>query len=115
MSRKTPDRAVADALKYARIFSALGDGTRLSLVAKLSEGGVSSIAKLTEGSKMTRQAVTRHLLVLEGAGIVRSVRSGRESLCEFHPAPIEDARRYLESVARQWDQALDRLRTFVEE
>jgi DNA-binding transcriptional ArsR family regulator len=115
MSRKSPDRAAADAMKYASVFSALGDGTRLALVAKLSAGGASSIATLTEGSNMTRQAVTRHLQVLESAGIVRSVRSGRESLCEFDPARINEARKYLESVSRQWDQALDRLKSFVED
>lgn len=98
----------------ARVFAALGDGTRLSIVAKLSGGQPRSIAQLTEGSKLTRQAITKHLRVLEGAGIVHSVRSGRESLFEFDLEPIVEVREYLDFVSEQWDQALSRLKSFVE-
>ena len=98
----------------ARIFAALGDGTRLTLVAKLSSGERRSIAQLTEGSKLTRQAITKHLRVLESAGIVHSVRAGRESLFEFDPEPMEEIRSYLDRVSEQWDQALSRLKAFVE-
>ena len=99
---------------HSHVFAALGDGTRLSLVAKLCAGQPRSIAQLTEGSKLTRQAITKHLRVLESAGIVHSVRAGRESLFEFDPEPIVDVREYLDQVSEQWDQALARLKAFVE-
>jgi DNA-binding transcriptional ArsR family regulator len=92
----------------------LGDETRLLLVAKLSQGRPFSISQLTRGSKLTRQAITKHLRVLEGAGIVRNVRTGRESLFEFDPEPIDEMRAYLERVSADWDQALFRLKAFVE-
>jgi DNA-binding transcriptional ArsR family regulator len=99
----------------AAVFAALGDETRLSLVAKLSKGQPHSIAQLTEGSKLTRQAITKHLRVLEGVGIVHGVRAGRESLFEFDPKPIGEIKDYLERVSEQWDQTLARLKSFVEE
>jgi DNA-binding transcriptional ArsR family regulator len=98
----------------ARVFAALGDGTRLALVRKLSRGQARSIAQLTEGSRLTRQAITKHLRVLEGAGIVHSVRAGRESLFELDPQPLMGLREYLDQVSEQWDQALARLKAFVE-
>lgn len=111
MSRKihSPTRR-----KVAPIFAALGDETRLALVAKLSKGEPASIARLTEGTRLTRQAVTKHLRVLEGARIVRNVRAGRESLFELDPAPIRQVGEYAEVVSEQWDQALARLKAFVE-
>ena len=96
------------------IFAALGDATRLALVAKLCSGRPSSISRLTRGSRITRQAISKHLRVLEHAGIVHSVRAGRESLYEFDPKPIEGLQEYLELVSEQWDQALSRLKAFVE-
>src|SRR5262245_22854371 len=99
----------------APVFAALGDETRLALVAKLSDGHPSSISQLTKGSKLTRQAITKHLRVLESVGIVRSVHAGRESLFQFHPEPIEEMKEYLNFVSEQWDQALGRLKAFVEE
>jgi DNA-binding transcriptional ArsR family regulator len=98
----------------APVFAALGDETRLSLVTKLSGGRPYSISQLTEGSKLTRQAITKHLRVLANVGIVRGVRSGRESLFEFVPEPIEEMKTYLGRVSAQWDQALARLQRFVE-
>ena len=97
------------------MFAALGDQTRLALVAKLCHGQRHSISRLTEGSRLTRQAITKHLRVLEAAGIVRSVRAGRESLFEFDPEPIDEIKAYLDFVSGQWDQALARLKSFVEE
>jgi DNA-binding transcriptional ArsR family regulator len=99
---------------HAPVFAALGDETRLSLVAKLCKGQPRSISQLTEGSRLTRQAVTKHLRVLETAGVVHSVRSGRESLFAFDPEPIEEIKKYLDAVSEQWDQALSRLKSFVE-
>ncbi len=95
-------------------FAALGDETRLLLVAKLSQGRPYSIAQLTAGSRLTRQAITKHLRVLEGVGIVHSVRAGRESLFKFDPEPMDELRAYLDSVSAEWDQALGRLKAFVE-
>jgi DNA-binding transcriptional ArsR family regulator len=102
-------------LLSAPVFAALGDETRLSLVAKLCGGQLYSISRLTRGSRLTRQAITKHLRVLENVGIVHSVRAGRESLFEFNPEPIEKMKMYLDSVSQKWDQALSRLKAFVED
>ena len=98
----------------ATVFAALGDATRLALVAKLGRGQPRSISQLTKGSRLTRQAITKHLRVLERAEIVHSVRTGRESLFELDPEPIEELRKYLDLVSEQWDEALSRLKSFVE-
>jgi DNA-binding transcriptional ArsR family regulator len=110
-------RASASAALRARaeIFAALGDATRLSVLDRLSRGTPQSIVRLTAGTRLTRQAVTKHLRVLEAAGVVRSVRAGRESLYALEPKPIDELRRYLETVSAQWDDALARLKAFVEE
>ena len=99
---------------HAPVFAALGDETRLALLAQLCEGRRCSISQLTHGSKLSRQAITKHLHVLENAGFVHAVREGRESLFEFDSAPIEEIRDYLDQVSAQWDQALSRLKSFVE-
>ena len=101
--------------RSASVFAALGDETRLSVLARLSEGEPQSIARLTRGTTLTRQAVTKHLRVLEGVGVVRSTRSGRESLYALEPEPLADARQYLDRVSQQWDDALARLKSYVEE
>jgi len=105
----------AKRLARAPVFAALGDETRLSLVAKLCGGQPYSISQLTEGSKLTRQAITKHLRVLESVGFVHSVHTGRESLFEFDPEPIGEIKEYLDFVSQQWDQALARLKSFVED
>ena len=99
----------------APIFAALGDATRLELVSRLSDGQPRSITQLSDGLDLTRQGVTKHLRVLEQAGIVTSERIGRESRFAFAPAPISEVRTYLDRVSRQWDDALARLKAFVEE
>jgi DNA-binding transcriptional ArsR family regulator len=96
------------------MFAALGDPTRLALVAKLCRGQPYSISQLSEGSRLTRQAITKHLRVLEGVGIVHSARAGRESMYKFDPQPIEKLKQYLDLVSKQWDEALSRLKAFVE-
>jgi DNA-binding transcriptional ArsR family regulator len=98
----------------ASVFAALGDKTRLTLLAKLSGGTRFSIARLTKGSALTRQAITKHLRVLQDTGLVRGVRRGRENLFELEPKRLNEARRALDGISRQWDQALARLKAFVE-
>ena len=93
----------------------MSDETRLSLVVKLCLGQPHSIVRLTEGSELTRQAITKHLRVLENVGLVHSVRRGRESLFELDPQPIEEIKGYLDLVSEQWDQALSGLKSFVED
>ena len=100
---------------HAPAFAALGDETRLALVAKLCNGQSYSISRLTKGSTLTRQAITKHLRVLEGVGIVHSVHAGRESLFKFDPTPIKEMREYLDFVSEQWDHALVRLKSFIED
>ena len=114
MSHKRLSSIAAKQQRRALVFAALGDGTRLALLAKLCGGEPHSISRLTEGSRLTRQAITKHLRVLERAEIVRSVRTGRESLFEFDPEPIEEIKKYLDLVSEQWDRALSRLKSFVE-
>ena len=96
------------------LFAALGDATRPALMARLSSGQPRSISQLTEGSHVTRQAITKHLRVLADAGMVRCVRCGREALYEFRPEPIVEMHDYLAHVSQQWDQVLARLKAFVE-
>ena len=111
----SPRRAEAAALRRAApVFAALGDPTRLRLVARLGSAGPLSIARLTAGTDVTRQAVSKHLRVLEGAGLARGVRRGRERRWQLQPAPLQEAQQALEMIARQWDDALARLRDFVE-
>jgi DNA-binding transcriptional ArsR family regulator len=107
--RRNPDARTANTL------AALGDRTRLSLLSKLGHGRPCSIAQLTRGSHLTRQAITKHLRVLERARIVRSVRSGRRALFELDPEPVRALRDYLDRISGEWDQALGRLKLFVEE
>jgi len=114
MSHKTPNALSARQTSHAAIFSALGDETRLALLARLCNGKRQSISQLTAGTKLTRQAITKHLRVLETAGIVHGVRAGRKSLFEFNPRPIKDIAEYLELVSQRWDRALSRLKSFVE-
>jgi DNA-binding transcriptional ArsR family regulator len=100
--------------RRAAVFAALGDETRLALIGHLSSGPPRSISRLTQGSALTRQAITKHLRVLEGAGIVRSVRVGRENRFAFRPEPIDELRAYLDRVSTHWDNALGRLKSLVE-
>jgi DNA-binding transcriptional ArsR family regulator len=115
MLRKHRSSTAATRRPRAPVFAALGDEVRLSLIAKLCAGQPHSISQLTEGSRLTRQAITKHLRALESVGIVHSVHKGRESLFKFDPKPIEETRKYLDSVSEQWDQALSRLKSFVED
>lgn len=97
------------------MFAALGDPTRLRVVARLSREGPLSITKLTDGASVTRQAISKHLQVLEEAGLVKSERTGRENVYELAPRRLERAREHLNQISEQWDRALDRLRAFVED
>jgi len=98
----------------AAVFAALGDRTRLALLAQLSDGEARSIAALSADRRLTRQAVTKHLHVLERAGLVSNIRVGRESRFAYRPGPVADAKAYLDAVSEQWDAALARLQAFVE-
>ncbi len=109
------NKAAAREAGPAPVFAALGDRTRLSLLMTLSDGRTRSIASLSADTSLTRQAVTKHLHVLENAGLVSKSRSGRESRFGFRPEPVAAARSYLETVSAQWDTALGRLRSFVED
>jgi DNA-binding transcriptional ArsR family regulator len=115
MSLKISNGIATSQHAHAPVFAALGDETRLSLVIRLSDGQPHSISQLTEGSRLTRQAITKHLRVLENVGIVHGVRNGRESLFEFNPKPLEEMKQYLDQVSEQWGQALARLKSFVED
>ena len=112
MSRERKAAAIAQA---APVFAALGDGTRLAIVSKLSVAGPQSIARLSEGSGVTRQAVTKHLTTLAEAGLVHDTWSGRERIWQLETARLDKARRYLDDISDQWDVAIGRLKALVEE
>src|SRR5580693_10555340 len=98
----------------APVFAALGDETRLQLVSRLCEEGPLSIAKLTAGFDVSRQAITKHLHVLADAGLVRGTRDGRENVWALEPRRLEAARRHLDLISTQWDEAIGRLKSLVE-
>jgi DNA-binding transcriptional ArsR family regulator len=112
MSRRGSAAALVDA---APLFAALGDETRLKLVARLSAEGPLSIVRLRAGSAVTRQAISKHLRALADAGLVRDKRRGRERIWQLQPRRLDEARRCLDRISQQWDVALDRLKAFVEE
>jgi DNA-binding transcriptional ArsR family regulator len=97
------------------VFWALGDETRLRLVSRLSGEGPMSIAKLTIGFAMTRQAITKHLRVMRHAGLVRRTQQGRESVWQLEHRRLAEARHHLQTIAAQWDETLERLRSVVED
>lgn len=101
-------------LSSAPVFAALGDEMRLLVLARLCERGPLSITHLASGSRVSRQAVTKHLRVLADAGLVKSARRGRESVWQLEPGALGEARRLLEVISRQWDTTIERLRAFVE-
>jgi DNA-binding transcriptional ArsR family regulator len=113
MSAARPLSAAA-AREAAPLFAALGDQTRLLLLGRLSSAGPGSISQLAEKSEVSRQAITKHLEVLAGAGLVRSIRQGRERIWELEPQRLGEAHDYLDQISRQWDAALDRLKQLVE-
>ena len=110
MTKAAPKRA-----KAAPIFAALGDETRLHIIARLCRDGPLAIVRLTDGSNISRQAITKHLNALSDAGLVRSERTGRERIWKLETDQLAQARRYLEKISQEWDEALGRLRAFVED
>jgi DNA-binding transcriptional ArsR family regulator len=112
-SKPTADSA-QDLASSASVFAALGDETRLRLISRLCDDGPLSIAKLTAGSLITRQGVTKHLRVMEDAGLVHSLRQGRESVWKLEQKRLAEAHRYLQLISKEWDDTLARLKTFVE-
>ena len=98
----------------APVFAALGDETRLQIVARLCAEGPLSITRLSEGAGVTRQAITKHLNALSSAGLARNVRTGREQIWELETRKLEMARRCLDHISNQWDVALGRLKALVE-
>ena len=115
MPKQSSPALLADTKNSASIFAALGDETRLRLVFRLSGSGPMSITTLAAGSKVTRQAITKHLHVMEQAGLVHSTRQGRERVWQLKERGLVDARRSLDVISKQWDSALERLRRFVED
>lgn len=99
----------------ADVFFALGDRTRLSVVRKLGTSGALTATILSDGARVTRQAIVKHLQVLEGAGLVTHEKRGREVLYALEPRRLEDARAFLDAVSAGWDRAIERLRQIVEE
>jgi len=106
--------AAARLAQAAPVFAALGDDTRLHIVARLCGDGPLSIVQLADGASVSRQAVTKHLRALEVVGLARSSRVGRKRIWELQTKRLAEARQYLDQISQDWDEALDRLRAFVE-
>lgn len=100
--------------RAAHLFAALGDETRLRLLVRISSDGPASMAQLGSKSRITRQAIAKHVQVLADAGLVKTTRRGRERVCELDPRRIADAQQVLKRIAGQWDDALLRLKAHVE-
>ena len=115
MSKDRSSISAATHKSSAPLFAALGDPTRLGLVSRLCDSGPMSITRLTTGSNVTRQAISKHLRVMEDAGLLRNTRHGRESVWELDQARLREVRRYLKMISKQWDDALDRHRKFIED
>jgi DNA-binding transcriptional ArsR family regulator len=113
LRRRNTDRAVRWE-SAAPVFAALGDPTRLRLVERLTRDGPQSIVRLSSGFPMTRQAITKHLRVMEHAGLVRSAPRGRTSIWQFEPQRLNEAQRQLQVISTRWDETLGRLRQLVE-
>ncbi len=99
----------------APLFDALGDPNRLRIITRLCDGGPCSTTDVTQVVSVSRQAATKHLLLLEAVGLVSSQRQGRERIWRMQPEPLTDASEYLTALSQRWDRAIDRLRAFVEE
>jgi DNA-binding transcriptional ArsR family regulator len=106
---------ITELQETAPVFAALGDNTRLRLLARLQDGEAHAVVDLTEGTGLSRQAISKHLAILHNAGLVRQQRVGRESRYRFHTKGIERARTYLETASAQWDTTIARLKMFTEQ
>ena len=115
MLSRSSSTLVTTQIDCALLFAALGDTTRLRLVSRLCNDGPMCITSLAADSNVTRQAVTKHLKVLEEAGLLHSTRKGRESIWQLDRERVEEARHYLGVISTQWDNALTHLRSFVED
>jgi DNA-binding transcriptional ArsR family regulator len=107
-------RARSGLADAAPVFAALGDPTRLAVVLRLCADGPQSIAQLSDGADVTRQAITKHLVALAGAGLVRDSKHGRERIFELEPKRLAAARTWIDQISLDWDLAIERLRRFVE-
>lgn len=112
---RNAEKAKRAARRHASLFAALGEETRLALLLALAASAPMSITRLTEGSTLSRQAITKHLHVLEAAGLLQRTHSGRETLFRLKPEALTEATRFLDGISREWDQALARLKVLVEE
>ena len=99
----------------APLFAALGDPVRLSLLSRLSGDGPLATCELQRNTGVSRQGITKHLQVLEQAGLVSSSRVGRDRQWRMQPQPLAAVRGCLEEISRQWDLRLARLKAFVED
>ena len=104
----------ARARAAAPLFAALGDETRLQMLMRLAASGPESIAQMSAKSHVSRQAITKHLQVLEEAGFVVGERRGRERIWRIRPRRFAQVHAHLERISKQWDDALGRLKAFVE-
>lgn len=107
--------STAGVIERAPVFDALGDPNRLRIITRLCDGGPCSTTEVTEVVSVSRQAATKHLLLLEAVGLVSSHRSGRERIWRVQPQPLTDASEYLTTLSQRWDAAIDRLRAYIED
>ncbi len=110
MSRRS---AAVNEERLDAVFSALGDPTRRRILARLVDGPA-SITELAEPFEMTLPAVSKHLRVLERAGLVRRERDGWYHRCHLQPEPLESAAAFLARYRPFWERTLDELASYVE-
>lgn len=112
--RRARARPASDATELASLFAALGDKARLQIVSRLCNEGPLSITRLTEGSNISRQAITKHLNALSAAGVIEGERSGRNCVWQIHTDRLTEAQRFLDQISAHWDDAIGRLQAMVE-
>ena len=115
MSISAQARLARKSASTATLFAALGDPTRLALVTRLGDGSRQSITQLAAGRALTRQAISKHLRVLEEAGLVTSIKQGKEVLYVLDAGAVDDARAFLDGISAGWDRAIARLKALVED
>jgi DNA-binding transcriptional ArsR family regulator len=97
----------------SQTFAALADPTRRAILARLASGA-RSVTELAEPFDMSMPAVSKHLRVLERAGLIARGREAQWRPCRLQPAPIKDVADWAEGFREMWEQRLDRLETYLQ-
>ena len=105
---------VTNVARLDAVYAALGDATRRAILTRLADGD-RTVGDLAQPFAVSRPAISKHLRVLERAGLVRRTREGRASRCRLEPKPLAAAAGWLEHYRRFWEQRLERLDAYLQE